>query len=92
MLYNDKDPSVVAALIDAIVSNQALCETVVDAQDIALDRYLNHDFSATLMRFVNQILEAPPLPPWELRGDFWQKFDDFWQKFDADRDVLKHDR
>ncbi len=85
VLYNDKDPSVVADLIDAIVSNQALCETVVDAQDIALDRYLNHDFSATLMRFVNQILEGPRLPPWELRGDFWQKFD-------ADRDVLKHDR
>ena len=85
VLYNAKDPSVVAALLPGIISNQALCETVLDAQDSALDRYLNHDFSATLMQFVNQILEGPRLQPWELRGDFWQKFD-------ADRDVLKHDR
>ena len=88
MLYNEKDPFIVAALIDAIMSNQALCETVLDAQDTALDRFLNHDFSSTLLRFVNQILQilqGPRLPPWEISGDFWRQFA-------ADRDVLKHDR
>ena len=75
VLYNDKDPSFIAALIDAIVSNQALCETILDAQDAALNRFLDRDFAATLLGFVDEIRRRPHRPPWDVSPDFWQQFD-----------------
>ena len=59
MLYDDKDPYHVARIIDAIVSDGALVERIVAAQDAALDRLLAKDFGGTLLRFVDQVAQAP---------------------------------
>ena len=75
VLYDDKNPGLVAALIDVIVTNQALRETVLDAQDAALDRLLARDFAGTLLGYVDQARHGPRLSPWGVVSDFWQQFD-----------------
>jgi len=45
VLYDTKDPVHVAALLDAVVSDEALREAVIEAQDGALDRLFARDFA-----------------------------------------------
>ena len=59
VLFDDKDPSHVAALMDAIVSNADLQDAIVDGQLAAVDRLRAKDFAGTLLGFVDQILRAP---------------------------------
>jgi glycosyltransferase involved in cell wall biosynthesis len=75
VLFEDKDPVKVAALMDAIVSNCDLQETLVRGQLAAVDRLRSHDFAGTLLRFVRQILAAPRAPAPRVAFDFWQQFD-----------------
>lgn len=74
VLYEDKDPARVAALLHAIVSDAAMTDRIVAAQDAALARLLARDFDGTLLRYVDQVLAAParPLPP--VAFDFWRQF------------------
>ena len=74
VLYDEKDPARVAALMQAIVSDDALADRVLAAQDAALARLLAKDFSGTLLRFVDQVFASPrkPLPP--VSYDFWRQF------------------
>jgi len=74
VLYDVKDPARVAALMHAIVSDHALGDRILAAQDAALDRLLAKDFGGTLLRFVDQVFATPrkPLPP--VAFDFWRQF------------------
>ena len=76
VLYDDKDPRHVAALMDAVVSNCALQDRIVDAQLAAVGRLRAKDFAGTLLRFVDRILEGPRAPRPKVAFDFWQQFDD----------------
>src|SRR5205823_13475348 len=51
VLYDDKDPRQVAAVMDAILSNCALQDRIVDAQRAAVGRLQAKDFAGTLLRF-----------------------------------------
>jgi glycosyltransferase involved in cell wall biosynthesis len=75
VLFEEKDPMHVAALMDAIVSNVALQETIVDGQLAAVDRLRAKDFAGTLLGFVNRILAAPRAPAPQVTFDFWHQFD-----------------
>ena len=75
VLFDDKDPMHVAALMDAVVSNCTLQDRLVDGQLAAVDRLLSKDFAGTLLRFVDRILAAPRAPAPKVAVDFWHQFD-----------------
>ena len=75
VLFEDKDPLHVAALMDAIVSNCALQDALVDGQLAAVDRLRAKDFAGTLIRLVDEILAAPRARPAKVAFDFWHQFD-----------------
>ena len=75
VLFEEKDPMHVAALMDAIVSNVAVQEAIVDGQLAAVDRLRSKDFAGTLLGFVNRILAAPRAPAPHVTFDFWHQFD-----------------
>ena len=87
ILYDDRDPEVVAALIDAVVSNPSLYDRILDEQDAALARLRARDFAGTLLRFVDQVCRAPRLPAWNVMWNFWQQFD-----MDERLEALRTDR
>ena len=76
VLYDDKDPRHVAALMDAVLSNCALEDRIVDAQRAAVGRLQAKDFAGTLLGFVDRILTSPRAPKPNVAFGFWQQFDD----------------
>ncbi|MCU0255968.1 MAG: glycosyltransferase, partial [Vicinamibacterales bacterium] len=74
VLFEDKDPAHVARIVDALVSDQALAERVIEAQDAALDRLVGRDFGATLLRFVERIAAMPATPHPGVAFDFWDQY------------------
>jgi glycosyltransferase involved in cell wall biosynthesis len=76
VLYDDKDPRHVAALMDAVLSNCTVQDQIVDAQLAAVSRLQAKDFAATLLGFVDRILASPRGPRPNVAFDFWQQFDD----------------
>jgi glycosyltransferase involved in cell wall biosynthesis len=75
VLYDDKDPMHVAALMDAIISNATLQDGIVADQLAAVDRLRAKDFTGTLIGFVDQILSRPRAPEPRVTFDFWNQFD-----------------
>jgi glycosyltransferase involved in cell wall biosynthesis len=75
VLYDDKDPMHVAGLMDAITSDVALQDAIVEGQLAAVDRLRAKDFAGTLLGFVTQILSCPRAPKPEVTFDFWNQFD-----------------
>jgi L-malate glycosyltransferase len=75
VLFQEKDPAHVALLMDAILSNHALQDAIVDAQLAAIDRLTAKDFDATLLRFIDQILRSPRAGRPQVAFDFWAQFD-----------------
>ena len=75
VLYTDKDPSHVAALMDIIVSNNEVQEAIVCGQLAAIDRLRARDFAGTLLGLVDKILSAPRSAAPRLTFDFWDQFD-----------------
>jgi glycosyltransferase involved in cell wall biosynthesis len=73
VLYHDKDPVRVAAILDQIVTDRDLTDRIVESQDAALDRLEQKDFAATLLRFVDRILAGPARPHPEIAFDFWDQ-------------------
>jgi glycosyltransferase involved in cell wall biosynthesis len=76
VLYRDKDPMGVAALMDNILSDAAARDEVLDSQEQALARLLAHDFAGTLLRHVNTAL-ASPQRRFDVAFDFWQQVDTY---------------
>ena len=75
VLFDDTDPLHVAALMDAILSDAALQDRIVDEQLAAVDRLRAQDFAGTLLGFVDQVLSRPRAPHPAVAFDFWQQFD-----------------
>src|SRR6185369_11837341 len=73
VLYDDKDPRSVAALIDAIVSDCSLQDAIVHRQLAVVGRLQNADFAGTLLGFVDDILAAPRAPKPRIAFDFWEQ-------------------
>jgi len=75
VLFDNPDPMRVAALMDAILSDAALQDRIVDEQLAAVDRLRAQDFAGTLLGFVDQVLSRPRAPHPAVAFDFWQQFD-----------------
>ena len=73
VLYERKDPRHVASLINAVLTDDALEDQILEAQDAALARLRARDFAGTLIEFVDRVRTAPRLPPWRVAGDFWKQ-------------------
>jgi len=73
VLYTDKDPLQVAALINAVIDDPDLQSRLIEGQDAALDRLEAKDFDGTLLRFVDQMLAAPKRPHPPVAFDFWDQ-------------------
>jgi glycosyltransferase involved in cell wall biosynthesis len=76
VLYHTKDPVAVAALMDNLVSDEAVMDDVVRSQDAALERLRAEDFSGTLMAHVAAALRIPRRSC-EVAFDFWQQVDTY---------------
>jgi glycosyltransferase involved in cell wall biosynthesis len=75
VLFDTKDPLDVAAVIDGVLSDPALQDSIVDDQLGAVARLQAKDFDGTLLRFVDGVLSAPRLGRAHVAFDFWQQFD-----------------
>jgi glycosyltransferase involved in cell wall biosynthesis len=75
VLYERKDPALVAALVHAVVSNDEVYARVLDSQDAALARWRARDFAGLVRRFVTQVEALPPQPAPAITFDFWDQFD-----------------
>ena len=75
VLFCDKDPMQVAALIDAVASNVPLQDAIVAAQMAAVERLVAKDFAGTLLGFIDRILSCPRAPAPRVAFDFWEQFD-----------------
>ena len=73
VLFTNKHPMHVAALIDAVVSDRELQDRIVEGQYAALDRLEARNFGRTLLSFVDQVLAAPRRPHPEVAFDFWDQ-------------------
>jgi L-malate glycosyltransferase len=74
VLYEDRSPAHVAAIVDAVIDEAALYEQILASQDAALTRLRGRDFAGTLLRFVEQALCGPRLGSREVCFDFWEQF------------------
>jgi glycosyltransferase involved in cell wall biosynthesis len=74
VLYTTQEPMEVAALIDAVLSDMAVNDAIVQKQDEALARLQAKDFDGTLLRFVDQVMETPRRLPPQIAWDFWDQF------------------
>jgi glycosyltransferase involved in cell wall biosynthesis len=75
ILFDEKDPFHVAALMDAIVANCSLQEEIISGQLAAVERLRSKPFAATLLRFIDRILAAPRASRPHVTFDFWHQFD-----------------
>ena len=75
VLFTDTTPTHVAELMDAVISDAALQESIVDGQLAAVDRLRSRDFAGTLLGFVERMLSSPRADPPHVTFDFWHQFD-----------------
>jgi glycosyltransferase involved in cell wall biosynthesis len=75
VLFDDKDPDHVAALMDAVLANVSVHDAIVQGQLAAVQRLQRRDFGGTLLRFVERILSGPRAARPHVAGDFWHQFD-----------------
>jgi glycosyltransferase involved in cell wall biosynthesis len=74
VLYERHDPARVAAIVDALVSDEACEARVVRAQDAALDRLRAVDVPGRLLALVQGIFDSARRPPARVVPDFWRQF------------------
>lgn len=75
VLFTTREPARVADLMDEILSDRELEETILHAQDAALARLGGRDFAGLLLGFVDRVRRAPRQPAAAVAFDFWQQFD-----------------
>lgn len=73
VLFTNKHPMHVAALIGAVAGDRQLQHRIVEGQYAALDRLEGRNFGRTLLSFVDQVLAAPRRPHPEVAFDFWDQ-------------------
>ena len=77
VLFDTKDPFEIARLMAGVLDDRRIEEAVLDSQDAALERLIARDFRGTLLRFVDDLIEAPPRRAPDVPWDFWAQFDQF---------------
>jgi L-malate glycosyltransferase len=77
VLYEDRDPLHVAALVDAVLSDRDLQDRILAAQDAALARLLAKDFRATLLDHIDQVARSPRAAAPSVTFDFWDQLDSY---------------
>ena len=75
VLYDRKDPRHVASIIHTMVSESALYDEVLRAQDAALDRLRRKDFGAALSGFVDDVRRRPRAAAPRVAPEFWSQFE-----------------
>ena len=75
VLYDDKDPLHVAALMDAILSNAELQDAIVDGQLAAVDRLRRRTSPARCCGFVDADPRGAARAGAAVAFDFWEQFD-----------------
>jgi glycosyltransferase involved in cell wall biosynthesis len=75
VLFDDRDPVHVAALMDAILSNAAIQDAIVRGETVAIERLRARDFDGTLLAAVDSILQGPRAAAPRVAYDFWHQFD-----------------
>jgi len=73
ILYTNKDPMHLAALINAVIEDPGLAERVIDGQDAALARLESQDFAGTLLRHIDSVLSSPRREHPPVAFDFWDQ-------------------
>ena len=76
VLFEEKDPALVASLINAVVTESGLRDSIIDAQDAALTRHKTRDFDRILLGHLDRMLAAPRKPMPGVAIDFWRQFDE----------------
>jgi glycosyltransferase involved in cell wall biosynthesis len=71
VLVTNRDPMQIAALVDQIVTDNGLHDRIIRSQDSALQRLVSKDFSATLLRYMDDVQRAPRAPHPPIAADFW---------------------
>jgi glycosyltransferase involved in cell wall biosynthesis len=74
VLFHSRDPIDIAALMEAVLSDEAYEARILAAQDAALGRLLSKNFAANLLGMVNSVLSGPRKPPVPVSHDFWRQF------------------
>ena len=74
LLFDTNDSLEVAGLLNAVLTDEALEDRVLQAQDAALNRLQARDFAQILLRYVEQVRAAPARPAVPVAPDFWQQF------------------
>jgi hypothetical protein len=74
VLYTTQEPLEVAALVDTVLSDTALYDSIVRKQEEAVARLRAKDFDGTLLRFIDQVLKSPRKPAPQVAWDFWDQF------------------
>jgi glycosyltransferase involved in cell wall biosynthesis len=74
VLYSTQEPLEVAALVDAVLSDESLYDAIVAKQDEAVARLKARDFDKILVGFVEQVLKTPRRPVPQVAWDFWDQF------------------
>jgi L-malate glycosyltransferase len=74
VLYTTQDPVEVAGLVDTVVEDAQLYDQIVRGQNEALTRSHARNFGATLLGYVNRVLNTPRKPPPQVAWDFWDQF------------------
>ena len=76
VLYDEKDPVLVASLINAIVTDGRLRDAILDAQEASLTRHTTRDFDRILLGHLDRMLAAPRKRQPDITLDFWRQFDE----------------
>ena len=76
VLYAEKDPVLVASLINAVVTDSTLREDILDGQDASLTRHKTRDFDRILLGHLERMLGEPRKPLPDIRLDFWRQFEE----------------
>src|SRR5215467_1786742 len=73
VLYESRDPRHIASIVHAVVSDAALEDRIIAAQDAALARLRTQDFGGLIVEFVNDVLAKPRRPLVPITYDFWRQ-------------------
>jgi len=75
VLYSNKDPLYMAALINAVVDDREMSDRIIDGQFAALDRLEAKDFAGTLIAHIDGVLASPRREHPPVAFDFWDQVD-----------------
>ncbi len=74
LLFDTRDPIDIAALMEAVASDEGLEARLLAAQDAALARLRSRDFAATLLEFVDRARSGPRRGIARVAPDFWAQY------------------